>query len=279
MEKNINILVSSICFINRNKSGAEIYATFANRQIDDAMTKTPYDIRVITNEPELFEENQNKWGDRVTIVYDNLENNQIAVGPFNQLLKYKTMENVPKKYDWLLYLDCDAGFIDNVNVDLIEENIQRWEEQGYDILGTRTNCTVKGELLDHERRMEKAKSEGRELIIWGEGNLFSAKFVYYGVSTENGPFEWFDAMMPSEHILLIKNNEKLSIMASEFKNFCTVFEKQMETGNIATWDMEAFEIGISAKLAGYNMGELGTYGHHDVLKVGFNSNNWEKIKL
>ena len=68
-------------------------------------------------------------------------------------------------------------------------------------------------------------------------------------------------------------------MASEFKNFCTVFEKQMETGNIATWDMEAFEIGISAKLAGYNMGELGTYGHHDVLKVGFNSNNWEKIKL
>ena len=66
MEKNINILVSSICFINRNKSGAEIYATFANRQIDDAMTKTPYDIRVITNEPELFEKVKNAVDDNNT---------------------------------------------------------------------------------------------------------------------------------------------------------------------------------------------------------------------
>ena len=279
MEKNIKILVSSICFINRNKPGAEIYATFANRQINDVMTKTPYDIRVITNEPDLFIKSQTFWGDRVTIINDKLENNKITVGPFNQLLKHKTMENVPQKYDWLLYLDCDAGILDVLNIDLVEENIKTWESQGFDMLGTRTNCTVYGELLDHEKRMEKAKSEGRELIIWGEGNLFSAKFIYYNVSTQNGPFEWFDAIMPSEHILLIKNNEKMNVMATEFKNLCTIFEKQVDIGNIVTWDMEAFEIGVSAKLAGYNIGELGTYGHHDVLKVGFNSNNWEKIKL
>jgi hypothetical protein len=50
-----------------------------------------------------------------------------------------------------------------------------------------------------------------------------------------------------------------------------------------TWhgdsEMEAFEIGVSAFLAGYNMGEMGWNNQTEILKVGFNYNNWEKIKI
>jgi hypothetical protein len=42
--------------------------------------------------------------------------------------------------------------------------------------------------------------------------------------------------------------------------------------------MEAFEVGVSSKLAGYNMGELGNEGEFHILNIGFNFNNWEKVK-
>jgi len=43
--------------------------------------------------------------------------------------------------------------------------------------------------------------------------------------------------------------------------------------------MEAFEIGISAHLSGINMGEMGWANQTEIFKVGFNANNWEKIKI
>jgi hypothetical protein len=42
--------------------------------------------------------------------------------------------------------------------------------------------------------------------------------------------------------------------------------------------MESFEIGISALISGYNMGEMGWGNQCEIFKVGFNFNNWEKIK-
>ena len=59
----MNILISTICFINRNKPGAEIYATFTQILINDVMTKTPYDIMVTTNEPEHYESEKEQYGD------------------------------------------------------------------------------------------------------------------------------------------------------------------------------------------------------------------------
>ena len=59
------------------------------------------------------------------------------------------------------------------------------------------------------------------------------------------------------------------------------FNEKFETqtpDNLITWDMEAFEVGVSALLAGYNMGDLGNDGQFHVLKIGFNFNNWEKVK-
>jgi hypothetical protein len=135
---------------------------------------------------------------------------------------------------------------------------------GHDMVALRTDATY-----------EHAEKEYLETIQKNDGNkhLFDDKFIFYGIKPE-----WRGAKLPSEHILLIKNNEKLEIMADEFEKFCYQFETQ-DSVNPITYDMEAFEIGVSSFLAGYNMGEMGWYNQCEILKVGFNANNWEKIKI
>lgn len=279
-ESKLNILVSAICFINRNKPGAEIYGTFANRLLNDVMTKSPFDFRIITNEPHQFEENKKIWGDRVIVTEDNLIGEKLTVGPFNQLLKYKTMLGVDKKYDWLLYLDCDAGFTSELNIDAIEKQTKIWEDQGYDFMATRTNAILKYELEDHEKKEGDfiINNPGLKFNPWIHGgNLFSSKFIFYEVSSKNGPHEWMEAKLPSEHVWYIKNNEKLEKCGKNFKDFNEKFQSQSPE-NLITWDMESFEVGVSALLAGYNMGDLGNDGQFHILKIGFNFNNWEKVK-
>lgn len=274
----MNILVSTICFVNRDKPGAEIYATFTQRLINDIMTKTPYDIMVTTNEPEHFQSNKEMWGDRVILRTELLENHRLVVGVFNQLLKFYTIKNIDSKYDWVLYLDCDAGLTDEWNISEVENQINQWVTDGYDILGTRTNAILINELLEHEKVLREHNDEiakGNISHYYG-GTLFSNKFIFYEVTSQNGPTEWFDAKLPSEHVLLVKNNEKLQRMSEIFEDFCFKFETQGP--HPITVDMEAFEIGVSAKLAGYNMGDFGNHGLYHIIKVVCNHNNWEKVK-
>jgi len=274
----MNLLVSTICFVNRNKPGAEIYATFSRRLINDVMTKTPFDIMVTTNEISHFEEDREKWGARLIVREELLENHKLVVGVFNQLLKFYSIKDIESKYNWVLYLDCDAGFTGEWNIEELNRQIIEWENHGFDILGTRTNAILKDELLDHETSFKEHLQEikkGNSTHHFRK-NLFSDKFIFYEVSSEKGPFEWFEAKLPSEHVLLVKNNEKLSKMCQTFESFCFKFESQGLYP--VTVDMEAFEIGVSAKIAGYKMGDFGNYGLYHVIKVVCNHNNWEKVK-
>lgn len=273
-----NILISTICFVNRNKPGAEIYATFTNRLIDDVMNKTPFDIMITTNEIEHFLEKKSIYGDRIIIREEKLETHRLTVAVFNQLLKFFSIKDIDNKYDWVLYLDCDAGFTGEWDTVELQKFIEEWESSGFDMLATRTNAILINELKDHEIRFEwfKEKIRNGEINPYFEKNLFSDKFIFYQVSSNNGPVEWFDAKMPSEHVFLVKNNDKLDKMCTIFEEFCYRFESQGE--NPTTVDMEAFEIGVSAKLAGYNMGDFGNYGLYHVIKVVCNHNNWEKVK-
>jgi hypothetical protein len=274
----MNILVSTICFVNRKKPGAEIYTTFAQRLIEDVMNKTPYDILITTNEPEHFISQKEIYGDRVTIRTELLETHRLTVGVFNQLLKFYTIKDIDSKHDWVLYLVCDAGLTDNWNIAEVHSMLNDSLNHGFDMLGTRTNCILQNELKDHEIKF----SEHKKLIDSGvvnpyfAGNLFSNKFFFYEVSSENGPKEWFDAVLPSEHVFMIKNDERLSKMSKIFEDFCFKFETQGEYP--ITVDMEAFEIGVSALLSGYNIGDFGNYGLYHVIKVVCNHNNWEKVK-
>jgi hypothetical protein len=274
----MNILFSTICFVNRDKPGAEIYATFTQRLIEDVMNKTPCDIMITTNEPDHYVAQQNKYGNRVIVRTELLKSHRLTVGVFNQLLKFYSIKDIDHKYDWVLYVDCDAGLTGEWNLDEINLNIQQWEDQGYDALGTRTNAVLINELKDHESKLEEYHKQINlgNLSYNNPGNLFSNKFIFYNVSSQTGPEEWFSAKLPSEHVLLIKNNNKLSKMAEIFEKFCYQFETQGDLP--VTVDMEAFEIGVSALLAGYNMGDFGNHGLYHVIKVICNHNNWERVK-
>lgn len=276
----MNILFSTICFVNRKKPGAEIYATFAKRLVNDVMTKTPCDMIVTTNEPFQFDDEVKEWGDRVIVRDEPLDVHHLTVGVFNQLLKFYSVKDIDSKYDWVIYTDCDAGVESNWDLNVVDEAIKNWESKGYDMLATRTNCSIKGELLQYKKWEEEHLAEiaNGNVNHFYEGGLFSKKFKFYNVTLENGPFEWFEAIMPSEHVFMIKNNEKLPIFCKIFEDFCFQFESQLETG-IINVDMEAFEIGVSALMSGYNMGEFDNHGIHYVTKVLCNFNNWERVKL
>jgi hypothetical protein len=257
-----NILVSAISFVNETKKGSEIYATFAKRLINDVLTKTPYDVMITTNNIDNFSDIIESNNERVIIRHEKLENHKTHVGAFNQLLKFYSIQNIDKKYDWVLYMDCDAGLIEPIDIDKLENQINHWESIGHDMLALRTNATY--------IESEKQYSEHLEN---GSYHLFDPKYRFYGVRPE-----WRGSCFPSEHVLLMKNNEKLEVMCREFESFCTQFETQDESHPI-TFDMEAFEIGVSAFLSGYNVGEMGWDTSMEILKVGFNHNNWEKIKI
>jgi hypothetical protein len=255
-----NILITTISFVNENKKGSEIYTKFANRLVNDVITKTPYDILVTTNRPNDFNLN-NK---RVIVRDEQLHNHKVQVHAFNQLLKFSALKNIDKKYDWVLYLDCDAGFTTNLDIDLIEKKLDLWESKNYDMLALRTDLLYE----EIERKYLETKDSNKQPLP-----IFNGKFKLYGINPE-----WRSAKLPSEHLLLLKNNEKLETMAKIFEDFCFKFESQ-DPNNIVTFDMEAFEIGVSAFLAKYNVGNLSWVEQNDLLKVGFNYNNWEKLKF
>jgi hypothetical protein len=265
----MKILVSTICFIQPNKIqyGSEIYATFANRLIDSTMENTNFDIRVATNRPELFSEALSKYGSRVSLLVDRLEDKQVWVGAFNQLLKFLALKDVPKKYDYVLYLDCDASFFKSMDDELVFNTIRMEESNGFNGMANRSDeGYFMQQLTDHCSGVE---------------NIFSAKFRLHNLTLDTAPIEWKTATMPCEHILLLKNeDDKLQIMSDKIAEFNKKLEAQLEQPYISCIpDMEAFELGISALIAGYKLGEINSYVHHDVLCVKFNGSNWEKIKL
>lgn len=255
------ILVSAISFVNDKKNGSEIYTKFAKRLIDDVINKTPWDLMISTNRTDLFND---VTSNRIIINQVNLGTHKTHVGAFNQLLKFYAIKNVNTSYDYVLYMDCDAGFTNVVSVEDVERMIDYWENEGFEMLALRTDATYEW--------AEQEFNQTTDFKSWPKP-LFNDKFLYYGVKPE-----WRGSKLPSEHIFLVKNNEKLVKMSEHFENFCFEFEKQDEY-NPVTFDMEAFEIGVSAHLAGINMGEMGWGNQVEIFKVGFNANNWEKIKI
>ena len=190
------ILVSTISFVNHSKNGSEIYTTFAKRLISDVLTKTPYDIMVSTNEPSHFDEYVNN--SKVRINYCPMDNHKTNVYAFNQLLKFYAIKNIDKIYDWVLYLDCDAGFTEKVNENAIENYLLELDSTNYDMSALRTDATYDLSKKDF------IESNGR--TDWPKP-LFNDKFIFYGINEK-----WSGAKFPSEHILLIKNNDKSDVV-------------------------------------------------------------------
>ena len=263
----MNILVSTISYVNTHsrKEKSTIYTTFADRLANDVKTKTPFDIRINTNRKDLFEEDE-----RVSVRDDFFKDHLTHVGAFNQLLKFSAIQQVDEKYDWVLYLDCDAGFIDNIDTEKVFNYINQLDNQGIEMVALRTNCTFDGSL----KEFNNSTKNGTDFTYTDiHKPLFNDKFKFYGIRDE-----WRGAKFPSEHFLLIKNTDKLQNMADHFENLCYEFETQDKIYP-ETFDMEAYEIGVAARLAGIDMQEVcGEFYNHQ-LNIRFNFNNFEKVKI
>jgi len=273
-KKEFSILLTSICFIDHNKSTSGDYVLSAHKLINDIMTKTTYDFRLITNSiSEFLIYKKSSYSNRITIVEDNLIEDQLIVGKFNQLLKYKIFFGIPSEYDWILYLDCDVGFSNSVNHESIKSLTKTYYENGCDFLGTRTHFILKDQLIDHEEKIKYCNDNDIDFVPWGiNSNLFSPKFVYYDVTSENIPQEWLDVKLPDEHMFYFKNSNKTELMGYKLKDFCKKYENQLG-GEIITISIEAFEIGISAKMAGYSICDLEDLGLNPEWNVVYNLNS------
>jgi len=281
----MNGIVSTISFIQDREYG-ELYAKYACRLADDVIDKTPFDIKIATNAPDLFSRVQKTYGNRCIIDVVDMTNNAIRVGPtFNQLLKYCAFKNVPTHYDWLLYLDCDTGIHTQWDT---EQILAYLDETGSKISADSwamgADGTVWASLLRWTANQER--EERNKNLLPGEepepvlNDMFWIKFVNYGITQHNIPEEWKSATMPSEHMLMMKNiPEKVKVVGDVLENYNSMYVENARDFYTCATDGEAFEIGIALKVAGYTTAGLSVHGHNSILNLKFNGNQWEGIKI
>jgi hypothetical protein len=105
----------------------------------------------------------------------------------------------------------------------------------YDFVATRLNCILKNEVKQH--------------IETGSA-LFSHKILSYNVLSWDLNDPIMDSCLPSEHFLIFKyNKEKLEIFANKWSELNGIMQSQ--NGGNGSWG-DGFEMGISAKYAGYD---------------------------
>lgn len=283
----MKVLVSTISFINHNKAaaGSEIYATYTNRLIEYTMKNTPFDIRVATNRPELFQQTVEKYPDRVSLWVDTLGDNKVQVGSgFNQLLKYLALTNIPTDYDYVLYLDGDTSFYEPINEQEFEQTVTRvMQQHNCNALFGRNNSEYMMQCLSqHENywtELQRRKENNEPTNDLGSPGIFSQKFRFYKITSDNIPETWRTAPMPYEHILFFKNEEgRLQKMSDVIKEFNQRIVAQDGVPDCNA-DMEAFELGVGATEAGFVAGPLSSNMERDTFKIKYNGSNWEKIKL
>lgn len=266
----MKILVTTICFIQDKDKypDAELYGKYANRLIESCMKNSSFDIRVATNRPDVFLEAVNRHKGRVFILQDDLSNNKIRVGHFNQLLKFIAFKDIPAEYDYILYVDCDSGFINEVDNKKIEDYVIVNQTKGFNGAAARAD-------VDYLERELTEEANGRK-------GMFNNKFLLYGLTLENLPHEWKNSSMPCEHILFLKNDpDKVKAVSDKIAEFNSIFENQLieNNGPVLGIDMEAFEIGVSLNIAGYKCIELSTGEQQEIFGIGYNASNLERIKV
>ena len=273
----MKILVSIVCFINdrRLDVGSIIYATYANRLINDVVNNTDFDVRVATNRPELFAEAVANTPDRVNILAADLSVDVISpMNVFNYLLKLYALRDVPAQYDWVLYLDCDAGLPQPVTAQQVANVLQfYYDAQVFpadaEIFANRTESMPRYHIGNYEATGD---------------DLFAAKFLCYGYTSENFPKELLDCPLPSEHFLLLKNTpgklQKMSVAMEQFNDRIMALRGGPRHADcLGSMSEDAFEIGLAAGMAGMKMWEAGGDLYVETLHVEFNGNAWERIKL
>lgn len=236
------------------KISNDLYLSAASRLTNEILSNTNCDVLINTNNPNYFSNNF-KNNSRVIIqeliLYDNIIVYTNPAVDFNYNLKHLAFKYIPSHYDAVVYLDCDIK-LDHWNdnsIKLITEIISN-----YDIGATRTECVLQHEVDNFDKA------------------LFKHKILAYKISETYQPgHKIYSAKLPSEHFLVIKNNEKLNIFQKEWEKLDKYL--QSISGGHGSWG-DGFEIGISAALADMSMKEVSNYEWTQVLGLVFNGNKY-----
>jgi hypothetical protein len=215
----------------------DMYLTASKNLINEILSNTQHDVLLTTNNVEFFDDVKNsRLLVRNNVPEDSILNYRNGV-EFNYNLKYLAFKNIPEGYDVIFYVDGD---IKNTFWNQVSEDNIKSLMITYDWVATRLNCVLKDEV-------ERYKNTG--------GCLFSHKIKSYNILDWDVNDKLMESRLPSEHFLIFKyNKEKLDMFSNKWSELNSIMQSQ--NGGNGSWG-DGFEIGISAKYAGYdNMVDL-----------------------
>jgi hypothetical protein len=215
----------------------DMYLTASKNLITEILSNTQHDVLLTTNNVGFFDDVKNSR----LLVRNNVPEDSIlsyrSGAEFNYNLKYLAFKNIPEGYDVVFYIDGDTKntFWNQGSEDSIKSLMS-----SYDWVATRLNCVLKNEV-------EQFKTTGK--------CLFSHKIQSYNILDWDVNDKLMESCLPSEHFLIFKyNKEKLDMFSNKWSELNSIMQSQ--NGGNGSWG-DGFEIGISAKYAGYdNMVEL-----------------------
>ena len=218
-------------------TGRDMYLMASKKLINELLSNTNHDILLTTNNVGFFDDIKNNR----LIVRNNVPEDSILLyrggSEFNYNIKYLAFKDLPEGYDVVFYVDGD---IKNEFWNQITEDRLNSLMSTYEWVATRLNCILKNEVQQY-------KNNG--------GCLFSHKIQSYNILEWDINDNLMESCLPSEHFLIFKyNKEKLEKFAYKWGELNSILQNQ--DGGNGSWG-DGFEIGISAKYAGYdNMFDL-----------------------
>jgi hypothetical protein len=212
-------------------SGTEMYLTSAKKLTQEILSQTNHDILISTNKVDFFFEIQNN---RVIIRNNITEDSILKYGnEFNYNLKHFAFESLPTGYDCIIYLDCDIKL---EGWDSNSESYVSYIMDDYDFGATRLNCYL-------GQSVTELKKTGKTLF---QHKIQSYRILDYHSESD----DIMDSQLPSEHFLIFKyDTEKLKKFQEKWKEMNEYL--QSINGDGGSWG-DGFEIGISARYAGYH---------------------------
>lgn len=213
------------------ETNSTFYLQTALRLTQQIILNTPHDVLISTNNECFFNSIKS---DRV-LVRNNIESSSILKyknTEFNYNMKYHCFLELPEIYEVIFYLDGDikSNFWNEESDNLINALMSK-----SNFVATRLECVLKHE-VGYLKHLGKA--------------LFQHKIIPYKILEWNENDPLMEAPLPSEHFLIFKyNKEKIQNFAMKWREFN--YQLQKLDGGCGSWG-DGFEIGISAKFAGYD---------------------------
>ena len=213
-------------------TGVESYLKSSKKLISEILKNTQHDVLLTTNKVEYYNDINNSR----LIVRNNIPNDSVFMYrgdvEFNYNLKYLSFKDLPEGYDVIFYIDGDMKH-NFWNKD--SENKLKSLIDSYDWLATRLNCVLKNEVFQYKttgNTLFKHKINSYEVLNWSDNDVL------------------MESCLPSEHFLIFKyDKEKLEKFSNKWCELNSIL--QSKNGGDGSWG-DGFEMGISAKYAGYD---------------------------